>query len=119
MAENDTDQPRTKKSAKKTQTNPSRDMHSDKEAQVRDDVTLAKDIRLVPDAGEDAGEEQVQELKDREDEVGFRGAAADPTPNENYTVAGVTSGAPTPETHFGQRRAAREARTLNEGVEPI
>lgn len=29
---------------------------------------------------------------------GFRGTEVDSTPNENYTVAGVTSGKPTPET---------------------
>lgn len=29
---------------------------------------------------------------------GFFGQKADPTPNDNYTVAGVTSGKPTPET---------------------
>jgi hypothetical protein len=31
-------------------------------------------------------------------EVGYLGTAVDQTPNEAYTVAGVTSGAPTPET---------------------
>lgn len=101
------------------QTNPSRDMHSDSDAVIRDDVNLAKDIRLVPDAGEEVGEAQVQETVDAENAAGFRGTAADPTPNEHYTVAGVTKGLPTPETHFGQRRAARDARTLNEGVEPL
>ena len=34
----------------------------------------------------------------KETAQGFRGVEVDPTPNENYTVAGVTSGAPTPET---------------------
>lgn len=29
---------------------------------------------------------------------GFRGVQADKTPNENYTVAGVVAGKPTPET---------------------
>ena len=41
---------------------------------------------------------KVQEKVDTELEQGFRGVEVDPTPNENYTVAGVTSGAPTPET---------------------
>lgn len=33
-----------------------------------------------------------------ESEQGFRGEQADATPNENYTVAGVLAGKPTPET---------------------
>ena len=40
----------------------------------------------------------VKEAVDAETEQGFRGVRTDPTPNENYTVKGVTSGAPTPET---------------------
>lgn len=39
-----------------------------------------------------------QERIDQEQKQGFRGVETDSTPNENYTVAGVTSGAPTPET---------------------
>lgn len=41
---------------------------------------------------------QVQEQVDIETDQGFRGVEVDPTPNENYTVAGVTAGKPTPET---------------------
>ena len=33
-----------------------------------------------------------------ENEAGHRGAKSDPTPRENYTLAGVTSGAAVPET---------------------
>lgn len=43
-----------------------------------------------------------QAMQDAEDEVtelGFRGVEVDTTPNEHYTVAGVTAGLPTPETH--------------------
>jgi hypothetical protein len=53
---------------------------------------------------------QVSELQartDKELEQGFRGVEVDPTPNDNYTVAGVTSGAPTPETDEGQAEEAR------------
>lgn len=50
---------------------------------------------------EDALESKVQEAVDEETEQGFRGVEVDPTPNENYTIAGVTSGAPTPETDEG------------------
>jgi hypothetical protein len=44
------------------------------------------------------GEEQLQETFDEANEKGFFGEATDKTPNENYTLAGVTSGAKTPET---------------------
>lgn len=53
--------------------------------------------------------DQIQKVVDRESEQGFRGIEVDPTPNENYTVAGVTSGAPTPETDDQQARKARDA----------
>lgn len=61
------------------------------------------------DATEKAAE-QVQEAVDRETEQGFRGVEVDPTPNENYTVSGVTAGKPTPETDEKAAKAAREAR---------
>lgn len=51
-----------------------------------------------PDAKSDAGAGQVQQTFDKWNEQGARGVPVDPTPNENYTVAGVTAGAPTPET---------------------
>lgn len=37
-------------------------------------------------------------VNDSEWDKGFRGDVPDPTPNEAYTVDGVTSGSPTPET---------------------
>lgn len=57
----------------------------------------------------DAGEAEVQQNVDAENDKGFRGAKVDPTPNENYTVAGVTSGKPTPETDAKAAADAREA----------
>lgn len=39
---------------------------------------------------------------------GFVGFEVDQTPNENYTVAGVLAGLPTPETDATQAAAARE-----------
>ena len=39
-------------------------------------------------------------------EAGYFGKVTDPTPNENYTVEGVASGAPTPETDAEAARAA-------------
>jgi hypothetical protein len=46
----------------------------------------------------DAGEAELQQIVDQEEEQGYRGTVADPTPNHAYTVGGVTSGEPTPET---------------------
>ena len=54
--------------------------------------------------------EQVQEAFDEANERGYFGAVTDPTPNENYTVAGVTSGKPTPETDDKLAAEARKAR---------
>jgi hypothetical protein len=51
---------------------------------------------------------EVQRVADKEAEQGFRGVEADPTPNENYSVSGVTSGAPTPETDKEQAKKVRE-----------
>ncbi len=52
----------------------------------------------------DAGKAQVQKQVDKENEQGFIGTEVDPTPNSAYTVAGVTSGEPTPETDPDQAR---------------
>jgi hypothetical protein len=49
-----------------------------------------------------------QEVIDRETGQGFRGVEVDSTPNENYTLSGVTSGAPTPETDEGQAEQVRK-----------
>ncbi len=46
----------------------------------------------------DSVETQVQQMVDEQTEQGFIGIKSDPTPNENYTIAGVTKGLPTPET---------------------
>lgn len=52
----------------------------------------------------DTSKAQVQEQVDKETEQGFIGTEVDPTPNSAYTVAGVTSGEPTPETDPDQAR---------------
>ena len=44
---------------------------------------------------------------EKEQAQGFRGTEVDSTPNEAYTVAGVTSGAPTPETDAGMAKQTR------------
>jgi hypothetical protein len=51
----------------------------------------------------------IQKQVEQDEARGFRGVEVDPTPNENYTIAGVTSGAPTPETDDDAAEAARKA----------
>lgn len=53
----------------------------------------------------------------QEQAQGFRGIEVDPTPNENYTVAGVTSGAPTPETDLGLAKDVRSETGV--GLSPL
>lgn len=57
----------------------------------------------------DASTAEVQAKVDEDLARGFRGVEVDPTPNENYTIAGVTSGAPTPETDDDAAEVARKA----------
>jgi hypothetical protein len=66
-----------------------------------------QDKPAAPDA-------EVQQRVDKELDQGFRGIETDPTPNENYTVEGVTSGKPTPET---DEAAADKVREHARGVE--
>ena len=65
---------------------------------------------------QDVGQNEVQQAVDEANEKGYFGEAPDPTPNENYTVAGVTSGAPTPETDEDQANAVLDhQRKLSRG----
>jgi len=50
----------------------------------------------------DAGQAEVQAKFDEANEKGYFGTTPDDTPNENYTLKGVTSGKPTPETERGK-----------------
>jgi hypothetical protein len=59
----------------------------------------------------------IQAKADQETSQGFRGTEVDPTPNENYTVAGVTSGAPTPETDAAH--AAEVRKTTGTGLSAL
>jgi hypothetical protein len=68
--------------------------------------TTAEDRRALQG---DAGEKEVQQRVDQEQEQGFVGTEVDPTPNENYTVQGVAAGKPTPETDAGAAKEARDA----------
>lgn len=58
----------------------------------------------------DEASAEVQKQVEKEEEQGFRGVEVDPTPNENYTLAGVVAGKPTPET---DRDAAEKAATAH------
>lgn len=51
--------------------------------------TVAADAQASEEAGAEA-QRQVKSAIDKEIAQGFRGVPADPTPNENYTLAGVT-----------------------------
>ena len=65
----------------------------------------------------DAATEQVQDQIAKEQAQGYRGGApVDRTPNENYTVAGVTAGLPVPETAENPR-VARAAAARQHGEE--
>jgi hypothetical protein len=59
----------------------------------------------------DTSAADVQKQVDEDEARGFRGIEVDPTPNENYTIAGVTSGAPTPETDDDAAETARKAQS--------
>lgn len=50
----------------------------------------------------DAGQAEVQAKFDEANEQGYFGEVPDETPNENYTLKGVTSGKPTPENQRGK-----------------
>lgn len=52
----------------------------------------------LPSADRDAGAAQMQDMVDAAEAKGYIGVSPDPTPRENYSVKGVTSGKPTPET---------------------
>lgn len=53
-------------------------------------------------ASSDAGQAELQALDDKVEEQGFFGEVPDETPNENYTLQGVTSDKPTPENQRGK-----------------
>lgn len=51
---------------------------------------------------DDLGADQVQAAFDEANAKGYFGETPDDTDNENYTLKGVTSGKPTPETERGK-----------------
>ncbi len=52
-------------------------------------------------------QDPLQKLEEA-NEKGYLGEVADKTPNENYTVAGVTKGAETPETPDDEPKASKK-----------
>ena len=66
-----------------------------------------QEVESDPVGVAEEGNKQVQDKIDDETEKGYRGTVPDPTPNENYTVEGVTSGKPTPETDADLAAEAR------------
>lgn len=62
----------------------------------------------------DLGRSEVQDTFDKWNAQGYRGVKVDPTPNEAYTVAGVTSGQPTPETDADLAAEARKRADLTD-----
>jgi hypothetical protein len=59
-------------------------------------------------ARDDQSTQYAQKVADEGAEKGFRGVEVDPTPNENYSVSGVTSGKPTPETDKAHAKTVRD-----------
>jgi hypothetical protein len=59
------------------------------------------------------GSDEVQAAMDVATEQGFFGVEVDGTPNEHYTVAGVTAGKPTPETDADAHDAVNPAAARN------
>lgn len=60
--------------------------------------------------GADVGQGHVADVVNEANAQGYYGVTPDATPNEHYTVSGVTSGKPTPETESqGERRALPDA----------
>lgn len=64
-----------------------------------------KKTKTANTSGGDSGEAQVQAISDEASEKGYFGTTPDKTPNENYTLAGVVAGKPTPESEAAEQRA--------------
>ena len=59
-------------------------------------------------APKDEAQIEVQKAVDEAEDKGYIGVPVDPTPKENYTVAGVLAGKPTPETDSDHARQVRQ-----------
>lgn len=63
---------------------------------------MATENKKTTNAADDLGADQVQAAFDEANAKGYFGETPDATDNENYTLKGVTSGKPTPETERGK-----------------
>jgi hypothetical protein len=70
--------------------------------------TISRQSKTTQATPDDGVAQAIQKATDEAEEKGYFGAAVDPTPNENYTLKGVTSGAPTPETDAEYAREVRQ-----------
>lgn len=66
---------------------------------------MAEQRKVAP---KDAAQAEVQKVVDAAEDKGYIGVPVDPTPKENYTVAGVLAGKPTPETDGDHAREVRQ-----------
>lgn len=70
--------------------------------------TTSRQSRTTQETPDDGVAQEIQRVTDEAEVQGYFGTAVDPTPNENYTLKGVTSGAPTPETVPEYAREVRQ-----------
>jgi hypothetical protein len=70
--------------------------------------TSSRQSKTTQETPNDGVARAIQEATDEAEGQGYLGVAVDPTPNENYTLKGVTSGAPTPETDAEYAREVRQ-----------
>ena len=66
-------------------------------------ATAKKTTDAPENPADEVGADEVQARFDEANEKGYFGEVPDETPNENYTLKGVTSGAPTPENQRGKK----------------
>jgi hypothetical protein len=91
-----------------------REQAKDQREQDREARKAEEKVDDDAEGAAEEGNEEVQGKTDEAEEKGYIGTVPDPTPNENYTVEGVTSGKPTPET---DPDLAAEARAAVRGAE--
>jgi hypothetical protein len=70
--------------------------------------TSSRQSKATQDTPDDGVAQEIQRVTDEAEDKGYFGTAVDPTPTENYTLKGVTSGAPTPESDPEYARKVRQ-----------
>lgn len=81
-------------------------MANDTKKTAKDAPKAAETSRQTATKGGESGEAEVQAKMDEINAQGFMGEETDQTPNQNYTVSGVTQGKPTPETDAQAKKDA-------------